>query len=86
MPVLATAITNGPVEAVSRSSIACQRASSSSARETGIVGSVGCYQGFQVKGGAEGVGRATTKAVVTAIILIIVSDAILDYFLLFRFD
>jgi phospholipid/cholesterol/gamma-HCH transport system permease protein len=52
----------------------------------GIVGSVGCYQGFQVKGGAEGVGRATTKAVVTAIILIIVSDAILDYFLLFRFD
>jgi phospholipid/cholesterol/gamma-HCH transport system permease protein len=50
-----------------------------------IVGGVGCYQGFQVKGGAEEVGRATTNAVVRAIILIIVSDAILNYFLLFRF-
>jgi phospholipid/cholesterol/gamma-HCH transport system permease protein len=49
-----------------------------------IVGGVGCYQGFQVTGGAEGVGRATTRAVVRAIILIIVADAILDYFLLFR--
>jgi phospholipid/cholesterol/gamma-HCH transport system permease protein len=50
-----------------------------------IVGGVGCYQGFQVRGGAEEVGRATTNAVVRAIILIIVSDAILNYFLLFRF-
>jgi phospholipid/cholesterol/gamma-HCH transport system permease protein len=50
-----------------------------------IVGAVGCYQGFQVKGGAEGVGRVTTNAVVTSILAIIISDAILDYFLLFRF-
>jgi phospholipid/cholesterol/gamma-HCH transport system permease protein len=50
-----------------------------------IVGAVGCYQGFQVKGGAEGVGRVTTNAVVSAILLIIVTDAVLDYFLLFRF-
>jgi ABC-type transporter Mla maintaining outer membrane lipid asymmetry permease subunit MlaE len=38
-----------------------------------------------VRGSAEDVGRATTNAVVRAIILIIVSDAILNYFLLFRF-
>ena len=50
-----------------------------------IVGAVGCYQGFQVKGGAEGVGRVTTNAVVSSILLVIVTDAILDYFLLFRF-
>ena len=49
-----------------------------------IIGTIGCYQGFRVQGGAEGVGRATTNAVVTSIIAIIVSDAILNYFLLFR--
>lgn len=48
-----------------------------------IIGAVGCYQGFQVHGGAEGVGRVTTQAVVTSIIAIIVTDAILNYFLLF---
>jgi phospholipid/cholesterol/gamma-HCH transport system permease protein len=50
-----------------------------------IIGAVGCYQGFRVSGGAEGVGRVTTNAVVHSILLIIVSDAILNYFLLFRF-
>lgn len=50
----------------------------------GIIGTVGCYRGFQVTGGAEGVGRATTSAVVTSILLIIVTDAIVNYFLLFR--
>jgi phospholipid/cholesterol/gamma-HCH transport system permease protein len=49
-----------------------------------IIGTIGCYQGFKVRGGAEGVGRVTTNAVVTSIIAIIVSDAILNYFLLFR--
>lgn len=49
-----------------------------------IIGAVGCYQGFQVRGGAEGVGRATTQAVVRSIVAIIVADAILNYFLLFR--
>ncbi len=49
-----------------------------------IIGSVGCYQGFMVKGGAEGVGRATTQAVVRSIVAIIVADAVLNYFLLFR--
>lgn len=49
-----------------------------------VIGTIGCYQGFRVRGGAEGVGRATTSAVVTSIIAIIVADAILNYFLLFR--
>ena len=38
---------------------------------------VACYKGFHVGHGAEGVGRATTEAVVLASVLILV----LDYFL-----
>lgn len=34
----------------------------------------GCYQGFNTSGGTEGVGRATTRAVVLASVLILVSD------------
>lgn len=40
----------------------------------GIIALIGCYQGFQTEGGAEGVGRATTHAVVIASVLILVSD------------
>ena len=36
---------------------------------------VGCFQGFQVKFGADSVGRQTTKAAVQAIFLIIIIDA-----------
>lgn len=50
-----------------------------------LIGSIGCYQGFRVHGGAEGVGRVTTGAVVRTIIAIIIADAILNYFLLFLF-
>lgn len=39
-----------------------------------IIGLVGCWHGFEVKGGAEEVGRATTSAVVLSIVLIIVAD------------
>lgn len=35
---------------------------------------VGVYRGFQVEGGAEGVGRMTTSSVVTSIFLIIIVD------------
>lgn len=35
---------------------------------------IGCYKGFYTTGGAEGVGRATTQAVVMASISILVSD------------
>ena len=37
---------------------------------------VSCFEGMRVEGGAEGVGNATTRAVVTSFILIIASDAI----------
>jgi phospholipid/cholesterol/gamma-HCH transport system permease protein len=36
----------------------------------------GCLRGFQVKGGSASVGRATTSAVVTGILLIILSDSV----------
>lgn len=39
-----------------------------------IMTSVGCYMGFYTKGGAEGVGRSTTLAVVISYIAILVSD------------
>ena len=35
---------------------------------------VGCYNGLTTKGGADGVGRATTNTVVLAAILVLVSD------------
>jgi phospholipid/cholesterol/gamma-HCH transport system permease protein len=42
-----------------------------------IVTLMGCYHGFQSRGGAEGVGAATTNAVVTASILILTANLIL---------
>jgi phospholipid/cholesterol/gamma-HCH transport system permease protein len=39
-----------------------------------IIALVSCYEGFNVEGGAEGVGRATMKAVVSTFILIIAAD------------
>ncbi len=42
----------------------------------GIISIVGCYYGFKAENGAEGVGKATTVAVVTILILIIASDAL----------
>ena len=42
-----------------------------------IVALMGCYHGFNATGGARGVGRATTHAVVSAAILIFAADYIL---------
>src|ERR1700712_4023547 len=39
-----------------------------------IIASVGCYFGMNTKGGTQGVGRATTQAVVVSSVLIIVID------------
>ncbi|MDD5432261.1 MAG: ABC transporter permease [Candidatus Omnitrophica bacterium] len=39
-----------------------------------IIAIVSCYEGFNVEGGAEGVGQATTRSVVTTFILIIIAD------------
>jgi phospholipid/cholesterol/gamma-HCH transport system permease protein len=41
-----------------------------------IIAAVGCLRGLQVQGGAESVGRFTTAAVVTGILLTIIIDAI----------
>ncbi len=43
---------------------------------------VPCYVGFTTKQGAEGVGRATTAAVVSASVLILFLDAVLAEILL----
>jgi phospholipid/cholesterol/gamma-HCH transport system permease protein len=42
-----------------------------------IVGTVGCYYGIQVEGGAEGVGKSTTKSVVTSLTCMLAMDALL---------
>lgn len=42
-----------------------------------IIALMGCYHGFNSSGGAEGVGRATTDAVVSAFILILLSNLII---------
>jgi phospholipid/cholesterol/gamma-HCH transport system permease protein len=43
-----------------------------------IIAAVGSFRGLQTTGGADGVGRSTTGAVVTAIVLILVSNYFLD--------
>ncbi len=42
-----------------------------------IIGAVACYRGLSAAGGAEGVGRATTRSVVEASILILGANLIL---------
>lgn len=39
-----------------------------------IIVTISCYKGFTCEGGAEGVGRATTSAVVYSMVLVLVSD------------
>jgi phospholipid/cholesterol/gamma-HCH transport system permease protein len=43
-----------------------------------IIASVGCYFGMNTKGGTQGVGRATTQAVVVSSVLIIVVDFLIS--------
>jgi phospholipid/cholesterol/gamma-HCH transport system permease protein len=50
----------------------------------GIIGTMGCYYGFATEGGAEGVGNATTRAVVASCVLVLISDYVLAN-VLFRF-
>ncbi len=42
-----------------------------------IIAVMGCYHGFNSKGGAQGVGRATTNAVVSSAILILAANFLL---------
>ncbi len=43
----------------------------------GIIGTMGCHFGFATEGGAEGVGEATTRAVVASCVLVLISDYLL---------
>jgi phospholipid/cholesterol/gamma-HCH transport system permease protein len=43
----------------------------------GIISVMGCYHGFFTTGGAQGVGMSTTRAVVSAAVLILVADYVM---------
>jgi phospholipid/cholesterol/gamma-HCH transport system permease protein len=47
---------------------------------------VGCYKGLTVRGGTQGVGRATTQAVVVASVMIIGADLFLTRLALYLGD
>jgi len=51
-----------------------------------ILASIGCYFGLRVRGGTQGVGRATTTAVVVASVTIIVADTFLSRIFLFLYQ
>ena len=51
----------------------------------GIIALVGCYQGLNVRGGAESVGRLTTMSVVISFIAIIMSDCLFTMIFYFIF-
>ncbi len=44
-----------------------------------IFATIGCYEGFNAQGGAKGVGRATTRAVVHTYVVILLLDFLLTY-------
>lgn len=44
-----------------------------------VLSSIGCYKGFYAGGGAKGVGRATTEAVVLSLVTILVIDYFISY-------
>jgi len=46
-----------------------------------IIAIISCYQGFNAQGGAEGVGKATTRAVVFSSLTILVSNYFITAFL-----
>jgi phospholipid/cholesterol/gamma-HCH transport system permease protein len=46
-----------------------------------LISTISCYKGFNAEGGAEGVGNATTSAVVISMMLILISDYFMTAFL-----
>jgi phospholipid/cholesterol/gamma-HCH transport system permease protein len=51
-----------------------------------IIATVGCFQGLRVKGGTQGVGRATTTAVVVSSVMVLIADLFLAKLLLYIFQ
>lgn len=45
-----------------------------------VIGTIGCYQGLQVSGGAESLGSLTTRSVVMSVFFVIVLDAFFSIF------
>jgi phospholipid/cholesterol/gamma-HCH transport system permease protein len=45
-----------------------------------VISSISCYQGMNASGGAEGVGRATTRAVVLSFLFVIIANYIVTGF------
>ena len=45
-----------------------------------IITKIGCFEGFEVQGGAEGVGRSTTASVVKSIFSVIAADMVFTAF------
>ena len=50
-----------------------------------LIALISCYEGFNVEGGAVGVGRATTRAVVFTFIMIIATDCFITALFYFIF-
>jgi phospholipid/cholesterol/gamma-HCH transport system permease protein len=50
-----------------------------------IIGLIGCFQGMNTRGGAEGVGRAATNSVVLGSLFLILADVVLVKFILIVF-
>ncbi|MCE0483340.1 MAG: ABC transporter permease [Methylacidiphilales bacterium] len=50
-----------------------------------LIGLISCYKGLGVKGGAVGVGVATTSSVVTAVSSVIAFDSVINIFLVLLF-
>jgi len=46
---------------------------------------IACYQGFNSKGGAEGVGAAATKAAVTSCLMVLFLDFLIAALILFKY-
>jgi phospholipid/cholesterol/gamma-HCH transport system permease protein len=51
-----------------------------------IISTIACFQGLRVTGGTQGVGRATTSAVVVSSVFVLVSDLFLAKLLLYMFN
>jgi phospholipid/cholesterol/gamma-HCH transport system permease protein len=51
-----------------------------------LISTIGCHQGLRVRGGTQGVGRATTTAVVVSSVLVLVTDLFLARLLLYLFN
>jgi len=50
-----------------------------------LIATIGCFYGINSRGGTQGVGRATTQAVVAASVLILLTDAVVTRLLMLTF-